>query len=128
MNRGILEEEVSNPKSINPLASYNLEVLNNILKVGLWDGRVTVIDAGIELAKTSGHEIYSTYYSLSGSIIDFFLAVESHLFIGTEVSSFSVDVEVTRYFRSKMSNYHYLPDGLVLSTPEGAQNPPRFQC
>ena len=126
-NRGILESEVKG-KDNNVLAKHNLQEINNAVERGLWNGKVKVVEAGVELAKQSGHELYSKYYSLSGSIIDFFLAVQSSIFIGTEVSSFSVDVEITRFFRGMKTNYHYLPDQIVLTTPDESRNPPRFKC
>jgi hypothetical protein len=127
-NRGILENEVSDTSIDNELAEYNLRVLNDARKHGMWNGRTQVLEAGIGLAKESNHPIYSKYYSLTGSIIDFFLAVEAKIFVGTEVSSFSVDVEITRFYRGKKGNYHYTPNGLVWTTPPSAQFPPRFSC
>jgi hypothetical protein len=127
-NREILEREVKNENSDNALAKYNLEVINGVVKAGLWNGKVTVHEAGVSLAKKSGHPIYSKYFSLSGSIMDFFLAVQADIFVGTEVSSFSIDVETTRFYRGKRDNYHYIPDNIELTTPSNAQYPPRFQC
>lgn len=129
MNRGILEEEVANKDVKNDLADYNLQVLNTIVQTGLWGGKVKVLEAGIRLAKDSGHPIYSKYYSLSGSIIDFFLGVQADMFVGTEVSSFSVDVEIMRFYRGQKENYHYLPGGNIeMTTPPNAIFPPRFTC
>ncbi len=127
LNRAILEEEVSNSNldNRNTLAEHNLMVLNEIVEAGLWGGRVQVVEAGTGLAKQSTYFISSKYWALVGSIIDFFLAVEASIFVGTAVSSFSVDIEITRFYREKKENYHYLPDKLELSTATG---PPRFDC
>lgn len=128
LNREILENEVFDTNVHNDMAEYNLKVLNDAREHGLWNGKVKVLEAGIGLAKDSQHPIYSKYYSLTGSIIDFFLAVDAKIFVGTEVSSFSVDVEITRFYRGKKANYHYTPNGLVWSTPPSAEFPSRFSC
>mmetsp|Transcript_7902 Transcript_7902/g.10047 ORF Transcript_7902/g.10047 Transcript_7902/m.10047 type:complete len:432 (+) Transcript_7902:310-1605(+) len=128
LNRGILEKEVATEDIDNELADYNLKVLNSVIRNGLWDGRAKAIEAGVELAKNSGHPIYSKYYSLAGSVIDFFLAVQSDIFVGTEVSSFSVDVEITRFYRDRKENYHYLPNKLEPTTLANKTLPPRFKC
>ena len=128
LNKGILEKEVADKEVHNEMAIHNLEVLQNLLENGLWGGKVTVVQAGTELAKRSNHPIYSKYFSLSGSIIDFFLALEADIFVGTEVSSFSVDVEIARFYRGRKENYHYIPRGFELTTPPEAKLPPRFKC
>ena len=128
LNREIIEKEVADEKIENDLAEYNLKVLNHIIENGLWNGKVKAIEAGVNLAKKSGHPVYSKYFSLSGSIIDFFLAVQADIFVGTEVSSFSVDVEITRFYRGRKENYHYLPNNFEMTTPPDAKFPPRFQC
>ena len=128
LNREILEKEVQNDNASNPLAEYNLKILNEVVERGMWGGRVQAIEAGVGLAKQSEHPVYSKYFSLGGSIIDFFLAAQADIFVGTEVSSFSVDVEITRFYRGYNKNYHYGPDGIELTTPIGAKYPPRFKC
>ena len=128
LNREILEKEVAKKDAQNEMANHNLKTLNGLIENGLWNGKVIAIEAGVNLAKKSGHPIYSKYYSLSGSIIDFFLAVQSEIFVGTEVSSFSVDVEITRFYRGNKKNYHYLPNDIELTTPPDATYPPRFKC
>lgn len=127
-NREILESEVKNKNIDNALAKYNLVVINDIIKTGLWNGRVRVHEAGISLAKNSRHDIYSKYFSLSGSILDFFLAVQADIFVGTEVSSFSIDVEITRFYRDKRDNYHYVPGNIERTTTSDTKYPPRFKC
>lgn len=127
-NREILESEAKNENIDNALAKYNLDVIDNVMKTGLWNGRVRVHEAGVSLAKKSGHDIYSKYFSLSGSILDFFLAVQADIFIGTEVSSFSIDVEITRFYRGKRDNYHYVPGNIEMTTPLNVKHPPRFKC
>jgi hypothetical protein len=127
-NREILESEAKNENIDNALAKYNLDVIDNVMKTGLWNGRVRVHEAGVSLAKKSGHDIYSKYFSLSGSILDFFLAVQADIFIGTEVSSFSIDVEITRFYRGKRDNYHYVPGNIEMTTPSNVKHPPRFKC
>jgi hypothetical protein len=103
----------------NQLAVENLKALNKAVAKGLWGGKVTVFDKEPPTPETAG---------VIGAIIAYFISLQSSLFIGTEVSSFSMDVITTRFYRGIKSNYLYQPDGLVLATPESADRPPRFQC
>ena len=131
LNREILEKEVASAspgKKKNTLAVENLEVLNDLVANGLWDGRVNVIEAGSNLAIASGHEIYSKYYAISGGIINYFISIKAAFFVGTEVSSYSSAVVKSRFFREALNNYFYVPQGLKLVTPVNATAPPKFSC
>jgi len=135
LNRDILEREVSNSNTNkaedkNEMAMYNLNALNEIVSKGLWGGRVKVVEAGSNLAKESEYELYSKYNSLTGSIINFFLALEAKIFVGAKVSSWSTSVISYRFFREQKENYFYLPKpkGLESITPPSVKQPPRFAC
>jgi hypothetical protein len=120
INRNLLEHDVSNPKKDkNQIAVQNLSVLNNAVANGLWDGRVKVFEKDKPTVETAG---------VFGALTSYFMAIESGIFIGTEVSSYSMDAIATRFYRGNKNNYLYLPDGLVLATPENAVKPPRFKC
>jgi len=78
----------------------NLAALNNAIDHGLWGGRVIVFEAGAEGAANS--TIFKNYPGISGAIIDFYLATEATVFIGTAVSSFSNDVWTTLLYEDRM--------------------------
>lgn len=129
LNRELLENEVSDGGIKNPLAVYNLDVLNELLMNGLWKGKVKVIEAGSKLAKDQHmYDIYSGYSTIVGGIINFFLSLDASVFIGTEVSSYSSMVITSRFFRNKYDNYFYSPKNLSLVTPHDAGGPPKFKC
>mmetsp|Transcript_18914 Transcript_18914/g.21496 ORF Transcript_18914/g.21496 Transcript_18914/m.21496 type:complete len:480 (-) Transcript_18914:92-1531(-) len=128
LNREILEQEADDTEIDNELATHNLKVLNELVSKGLWGGRVKVVEAGSALAKHSGHKLYSKYNSLVGSIINFFLAVEANIFIGTRVSSWSGTVINYRFYKEEKMNYFYQPKGLDWVTPPLVDHPPRFIC
>jgi hypothetical protein len=124
-------------KTINWLAVENLQVLNRLVEQGMWDGRVQVLEFGSNAVQGSKYE---KHFSTAGAILDFFLAINAKVFIGTEVSSYSHDLLATRFFRTHTSssistqttnpthNYHYRPDGLHDWTPPGTVDPPGFRC
>ena len=128
LNREMLEKEVASPNKDNALAAENLKLLNDLIANGLWGGKVKVVEAGSKLAIDSGHEIYSRYYAISGGIINYFISIQSELFVGTPVSSYSTAVIKSRFFRQAFGNYFYLPQGMTLATPANAEHPPLFEC
>lgn len=128
LNRELLEKEVHVLGSNNTLAEENLHALNDVLTHGLWGGRVKVIEAGTKLAIESSHGIYSKFSTITGGIINYFISLEAHIFIGTEVSSYSSLVVKSRFFRDERNNYFYVPQGLKRVTPQHADEPPIFSC
>ena len=125
LNKKLLEEEVHNIKvNNNTMAKYNLEVVNDMLRNGLWNGQTSVIEAGSKVAIESEHEIYSRYHTIVGGIINFFLSMDASIFVGTEVSSYSTSVVNSRFYRNSVGskdknkqkhtkfNYFYTPKGL----------------
>jgi len=138
LNKQLLEDEVRSGSStfsknkndsdnLNKsaeIAKYNLQVVDNMLQSGLWNGRVKVIEAGSKLALESNHDVYSRYPVIVGGIINFFLSIEATVFIGTEVSSYSTSIVNSRFYRKgnglntsegeEKSNYFYVPNGLYL--------------
>jgi len=110
------------------IAATNLKEINRVVEEGMWNGQVRVHEAGSEFAKAFNHSVYSKYSTLTGQIINLHLALDSEVFIGTELSSYSGVVVSTRFYRENRKNYFYQPQGLVEATPEEAEVPPRFQC
>jgi hypothetical protein len=120
INRRLLEigAETANVTN-NQLAVDNLNALNRALAEGLWGGRVTVFDKDPPTEETAG---------VLGAAVAYFMSLQSTLFIGTEVSSFSMDVISARFYQGNRNNYLYHPSGLKLATPEDAIIPPVFLC
>lgn len=116
-------------QSIQELTAYNLKVINDCLENGLWNGRVRVKEAGSKyVEKISKDPWYRHYSNIVGGVLNFFMAIQSDIFVGTEVSSYSTLVANSRFYREKRSNYFYRPDGLYWVTPPNATKPHRFVC
>jgi hypothetical protein len=122
LNRELLEREGKDAE----IAAENLRLLNQAVQEGLWGGRVKVFEAGSTILENSTFGQLAP--SIGGSIVDFFLAVEAAIFVGTEVSSFSTGIQTTRFARNKLKNYKYVPEGLVQTTTEDTKAPPAFLC
>eukprot|EP00534_Pseudo-nitzschia_fraudulenta_P015282 CAMPEP_0201232660 /NCGR_PEP_ID=MMETSP0852-20130820/4504_1 /ASSEMBLY_ACC=CAM_ASM_000632 /TAXON_ID=183588 /ORGANISM="Pseudo-nitzschia fraudulenta, Strain WWA7" /LENGTH=672 /DNA_ID=CAMNT_0047525169 /DNA_START=36 /DNA_END=2054 /DNA_ORIENTATION=+ len=115
---------VENLKLLNELTGHRYDgtaTTNEAATVygGMWKGRVPVFEFGSEALSGT---VYSKRPSLSGSILNYFLALDADIFIGTEVSSYSNDILGARFFRERRSNddwdlrtnnYKYRPEGLV---------------
>mmetsp|Transcript_10999 Transcript_10999/g.20548 ORF Transcript_10999/g.20548 Transcript_10999/m.20548 type:complete len:197 (-) Transcript_10999:741-1331(-) len=116
-------------QSIQELTAYNLKVINDCLENGLWNGRVRVKEAGSKyVEKISKDPWYRHYSNIVGGVLNFFMAIQSDIFVGTEVSSYSTLVVNSRFYREKRSNYFYRPDGLYWVTPPNGTKPHRFVC
>jgi hypothetical protein len=125
-NRPMLEHDAeSNPD--NTVAAANLKELNRIRDNGMWNGTVKVFEAGSNLMRQTNDD-FQTYSGISGAVIDYFLALQASVFVGTEVSTFSADLIQSRFFRDNRRNYHYRPEGIALATRETDRQPPRFAC
>jgi hypothetical protein len=129
INRPMLEDEVATNLN-NTIAVDNLCELNRIRDHGLWNGTVGVFEAGASYMRTmnASEDELGRYAGISGAVMDYFLAVEASTFVGAEVSSFTLDLIQTRFFRSNRRNYFYRPDGLHRATSSNATQPPRFGC
>jgi len=161
INRQYLEKEGTLPENfkndtqsgekVNWIAVENLKLLNHLTNhdnkngksSGMWNGTVPVIEFGTEALHGT---VYEHRPSISGSILNYFLALDAHIFIGTEVSSFSHDVLAARFFRGfkeqevdstntnrstwnpRMGNYKYLPTGLEEWIEDDMDAPPGFLC
>jgi hypothetical protein len=125
INRPMLETEGEDPDGENQVAVENLAVLNRASVEGLWGGRVKVFEAGMPSVNNTR---YNEYPGISGSVVDYFLAVGAKVFVGTPVSSFSVDLIAARFYRGNKANYHYFPKGLKLATANNSSVPPHFNC
>jgi hypothetical protein len=129
INKKLLENEghpnKDDPEKTNWIAVANLQALNHALEHGLWDGRVKVFQFGsFSLEGTK----FGDKALIAGSMVDYFIALHAKIFVGTQVSSFSVALTTARLYRGQMENYEYLPDGLHHWTPPGTTRGPPFFC
>lgn len=109
------------------LNQRNLKEINRILSEGMWGGKVKVAEAGTELVEDSGHPFYKHYSTISGGIVNLFLGIQSDIFVGTEVSTYSTQVINSRFYRNSQESYFYRPDGLhALAT--SLKKPHIFVC
>lgn len=118
-------------ESGNVLAGENLQLFNEMLERGLWNGSIPVFEAGshsLDQHDKTTLEYFGRYQSITGSVLNFFLAVESDIFVGTPVSSFSTDVIATRFYRNLTESYFYLPQGIIPAVEPTDKLPPRFSC
>jgi len=134
INREYLEEEGSEEaverfkaegKKVNQIAVENLRELNRAVEEGLWGGRVKVFEFG---SKALADTEYRDRPSTTGALINFFISIGGKIFIGTEISSYSLDILATRFYRNTTENYKYLPEGLLDWMPPGTEDPPGFYC
>lgn len=126
INRQALEKEVVRHRRTNRLAVENLRTLNRIVKYGLWDGKVIVFELGSSILHKTP---YNSTPSTIGAMINFEVAVGSLLFVGTPVSTWSVDVVASRFYRNLTQNHKYLPDTQIIAwTRDTDRQPPFFEC
>ena len=129
INKKLMENEgypnKDNPDKTNWIAVANLEALNHALEHGLWNGRVKVFQFGSPSLEGTKYEDKAL---IAGAMLDYFLAINAKVFVGTPVSSFSVALTTARVYRGQLENYEYLPDGLHLWTPPGTIRGPAFFC
>ena len=125
INRQLLERYGCDSHSPNRLAVENLRALNHARKHGLWNGTVQVFEAGHQALQGTR---FANRPGVFSAAVDYFLAVDAKLFVGTEVSSFSMDIITTRFYRNHSANYLYAPSGVQPATPAGVKQPPRFNC
>ena len=129
INRQFMEKEgyvnEKDPNATNWMAVHNLKELNRIVKHGLWNGTVKVFEFGANVLQGTKFENRS---SVVGSLINFYIGLHAKIFIGSEVSSYALDMLSNRFYRNYTENYKYLPQGLVHWTPPGTARPDGFKC
>ena len=116
---------LSKPKKTNWVAVHNLEVLNRAVREGLWRGRVQVFEFGSNSLRGTRYEKTP---STAGAILNYYIAQHAKIFIGTEISTWSMDLLHTRFYNGNLENYQYRPDGLHLWTSKETKHPPPFRC
>jgi hypothetical protein len=129
--RTIMEEYGNNNKmknDVHKLNDHNLKMINDIVENGMWGGKVKVVEAGSKMVETIGSDFYKYYSNLVGSIVNFFLAIQSDILVGTEVSTFSTLAMNSRFYREQRENYFYRPIGLHWMSPPNVTKPHWFSC
>lgn len=132
-NRALMENEVKRSKNMPDdkfyqLNDYNLKEINRKVQGGMWGGKVKVVEAGSGIVEEAGDPYYKFYSNIAGGIVNLFIAIQTDIFIGTEVSTYSVQAMNTRFYREERENYVYRPEGLHWLTPPGVNKPHRFVC
>lgn len=137
INRQLLEKEgtlrttenvnaTNSTNAINWMAVHNLKALNDAINFGLWNGTVKVFEFGANALQGTRYEQRA---SITGSVINFYLGIRGKIFVGSEVSSYALDILKHRFYRNMTTtNFKYLPNGLEDWTPPGTVQPPGFQC
>ena len=99
----------------------NLAILNQIRDKGLWNERVPVYEYGIGALNGTR---FMQYPDISGAMVDFFIAVDAGVFVGSPVSTWSFDVVQARVYAGNYENYMYFPDGIRRVTEVNATMAP----
>jgi len=132
-NRNLLEAEAQKDggkdNSVHQMAVHNLKVVNEAVQSGLWGGRVEMVEAGSRMVEeVLDNPFYKHFSNVVGGIVNFFVAIQADLFIGTEVSTYTTMVINSRFYRELRQNYFYRPEGLYWVTPEDRKVPHQFVC
>jgi len=101
--------EINHHQKVN---RHNLNKIKDLLDNGMWGGKVKVVEAGSVIVEEAGNPFYKYYSNIAGGIVNFFLAVQSKILVGTEISTWSTLSMNTRYYRDIKENYFYRPEGL----------------
>ena len=111
-------------RTVRPLAEHNYQRMLQAFQDGLWNGSVPVREGGEPLTSSMGlvpgHEIHT-----AAQVLNFFVAVQAHAFVGTFGSSFSTDVWSTRYILGKGDlNFQHNPTTGLSNVPNNGLPPP----
>lgn len=132
-SRALMESEAKSTRNekdkYHIMNDYNLEKMNKLVQDGMWGGKVKVVEAGSAVVENAGHPFYKHYSNIAGGIVNLYLAIQSSIFVGSEISTYSVMASNMRFYRDMKDNFFYRPEGLYRVTPpDGKQKPFRFVC
>lgn len=123
LNREMFDIEMNHN---NTIAKNNLIELDRILKDGMFNGTVPVYHGYSNVLKGTRYENRT---STAQAMMSYLIALDSSVFVGTPVSSYSQALASARFHRGIMENYVYLPNGIIDQwTLPGAVRPPEFSC
>ncbi|GFH59477.1 hypothetical protein CTEN210_15953 [Chaetoceros tenuissimus] len=128
MEQNIVNKSNEFLTDIELLNRQNLADLKNLLTDGMYDGKVKVLLAGSKLIVDKANPYYRKYNVFTGSVLNYFISIESKIFVGTETSSWSSSISNARLFRGNLENYFFNPNGLNHVTPFNDTKPHRFIC
>ena len=120
INRQYMEDDLALPQAVE-----NLQALNDAVKNGLWGGRAKVFEFGANVLKGTRYERRS---SIGGAMINYYVALGGNVFVGTEISTYAMDLMASRFYRGNLENYKYGPNGIERWMKEGDTKPPNFSC
>eukprot|EP00549_Striatella_unipunctata_P015574 CAMPEP_0118713058 /NCGR_PEP_ID=MMETSP0800-20121206/25250_1 /TAXON_ID=210618 ORGANISM="Striatella unipunctata, Strain CCMP2910" /NCGR_SAMPLE_ID=MMETSP0800 /ASSEMBLY_ACC=CAM_ASM_000638 /LENGTH=379 /DNA_ID=CAMNT_0006618357 /DNA_START=504 /DNA_END=1643 /DNA_ORIENTATION=- len=102
-------------KKYKQLHEDNVRVLNAVAEVGLpWfssNGQVRSIDMK-ECGTDGVRSISPCMHNISASVVNFDVAVNADVFVGTSISSYSISVWKTRVLKGIQNNYEYTLEGI----------------
>ena len=125
LNKPLLIEGAK-PEANNPLAAKNLAALERVEREGMFGGQARVFELGTSVL--GDDPWFDGKKATAGSIINFYLALDGRAFVGTPISTFSVDVWTVRFFRGERNNYRYLPNGLERVANNETIEPEPYSC
>jgi len=108
-----------------PVTKLNWETLQLALNNGLWNSRVKVFVLGTEALRGTQYE---QTRRIAGAAMDFELAKDADIFVGTPISSWSVGAAIDRFYAGEFENYSFNDTGLHLWTSKTDTDPPAFHC
>lgn len=112
-------------------ADDNVRTLNNVVRGFRPKGLPPVFECGEKLVQDyyQTHPNSIIFGSILESMINFYIAVESEIFVGFRHSSFSKSVWATRYHQGKgSSNYEYTRDEGIKPIENGGLPKPHENC
>lgn len=135
VSRKGMEEAMGKNKTVHErLANKNLDTLSWRLAEGQdpQSGMSTIVECGESWMKrwySQQDQLDDDYYgTLIPMVMNFYIATEAEVFIGTKGSSWSTDVWTTRYYQGKGDrNFKYTKEGIV-PIPDGGLPKPHGNC
>lgn len=135
VSRQGMEEAIGKNKTVQErLANENLDTLARRMAEGHdpQSEKSTIVECGESWMKrwySQQNQVDENHYgSLIPMVMNFYIATEAEVFIGTKGSSWSTDVWTNRYYRGKGDrNFKYTKEGIV-PIPNGGLPKPHGNC
>jgi hypothetical protein len=140
VSRNNMRQEWKDP-NITAMAEHNWKSLNQRSTqghrvegdIGVYNVKPKVFECGeiwMDEWYERQHDTPNDFYgSILPSILNFYIATQSTVFVGVDKSSWSADVWKTRYHLGKGStNYKYTPDQGIVQLSNGGLPPSHLSC
>lgn len=128
--QGMEEARGKNHTDLLRLANENLDILALRMEQGRdpQSGKAAIVECGESWMKqwySEQDQVGENYYgTLIPMVMNFYIATEAEVFIGTSGSSWSTDVWTTRFYQGKgYRNFMYTKDGIVPVPNQGLPRP-----